>query len=55
MLSAHSARASLGFAAVLLATLSPAQAAPYLPTNDTVVLETLPSKAADPAAVELEP
>ena len=53
MLTGRVAQASLVFAAVLLAALNPAQAAPYLPANDAVVLETLPSKAADPAAVEL--
>ena len=40
------------FLALLLAAFGVA-AAPFLPKNDSVVVETLPSKAGDPAAAEL--
>lgn len=39
--------------AIALATSQPAAAAPYLPKDDTVVLETLPGKPSDPTATEL--
>ena len=39
--------ASIGI--YLLACLSPAQAAPFTPTSDSVVVETLPGRASDPA------
>ena len=42
-----------GFLLLLLTASAPALAAPYLPRDDAVVLETLPAKAADPAAMQL--
>ena len=43
----------LALLAALLAGPFPAPAAPYLPANDAIVLETLPGKPGDPAAAEL--
>ncbi|MFY9314359.1 MAG: hypothetical protein WAO95_02220 [Burkholderiales bacterium] len=37
----------------LFAACAPALAAPYLPRDDAAVLETLPTRATDPAAVQL--
>ena len=39
--------------AVAMTTAQPATAAPYLPKDDAVVLETLPGKPSDPTATEL--
>jgi len=47
------AKSLIGWLLTLLAAASGAGAAPYVPKDDTVVLETLPTRPGDPAAAEL--
>ena len=42
------------FASALLGVAAAASAAPYLPADDTVVLETLPGRRGDPVVAELQ-
>jgi hypothetical protein len=53
MLNAALPRSCRALAAMLLVAAQPVAAAPRIPESDAIVLETLPTKATAPAAVEL--